>query len=83
MKFVVSVQNLFIRRRLIAAFSLLTVFVVGLGLSALFSTQRMRAQSLEVETNWLPSIRALGEIDTVTARISAVVLTHIRPPTRS
>ena len=76
MRSVVSVQNLSIRSRLIAAFSLLTLFVVGLGLLGLFGTQRMRAQSLEIETNWLPSIRALGEIDTITARISAVVLRH-------
>jgi methyl-accepting chemotaxis protein len=72
----VSVQDLSIRGRLIAAFSVMTLFVVGLGLLGLLGTQRMREQSLEIETNWLPSIRVLGEIDTLTARISAVVLRH-------
>ena len=71
-----SVQDLSIRGRLIAAFSVMTLFVVGLGLLGLLGTQRMREQSLEIETNWLPSIRVLGEIDTLTARISAVVLRH-------
>ncbi|MCI9879980.1 MCP four helix bundle domain-containing protein, partial [Methylobacterium goesingense] len=71
-----SFKNLSIRARLIAAFSLLTLFAVGLGLLGLLGTQRMREQSVEIETNWLPSIRVLGEIDTVTARISAVVLRH-------
>ncbi|KAB1071654.1 methyl-accepting chemotaxis protein [Methylobacterium planeticum] len=65
-----------IRTKLIAAFSLLTLFIVGLGLLGLGSTQRMREQALEIETNWLPSIRTLGEIDTLTARSSALVLRH-------
>jgi methyl-accepting chemotaxis protein len=76
MRFVVSFQALSIRTKLIAAFSLVTLFIVGLGLLGLFGTQRMREQSVEIETNWLPSIRALGEIDTLTARMSAVVLRH-------
>ncbi|KQP83205.1 MCP four helix bundle domain-containing protein [Methylobacterium sp. Leaf117] len=71
-----SFKNMSIRVRLIAAFSLLTVFVVGVGVLGLLGTERMRARGVEIETNWLPSIRTLGEIDTLTARISAVILRH-------
>ena len=70
------VQNLSIRTKLIAAFAVLTVFMVGLGLLGVAGTQRMRAQALTIETNWLPSVRVLGEIDTLTARTSALLLRH-------
>ncbi|GJD49544.1 hypothetical protein OPKNFCMD_2275 [Methylobacterium crusticola] len=71
-----SLQSFSIRAKLVAAFSVLTLFVVGLGLLGLLSTQRMREQALAIETNWLPSIRVLGEIDTLTARTSALLLRH-------
>ena len=71
-----STRNLSIRARLVAAFSILTLLALGLGLLGLIGTQRMRDQALNIETNWLPSMRVLGEIDTLTARTSALVLRH-------
>lgn len=71
-----SLQNVSIRTKLVIAFSILTVFVIGLGVLGVVSTQKMRAQSLEIETNWLPSIRVLGEIDTLTSRSSGLLLRH-------
>jgi methyl-accepting chemotaxis protein len=72
----VSLSSLSIRAKLIAAFGVLTVFILGLGLVGLTSTQAMRAEALEVETNWLPSVRALGNIDTQSARLNGVLLRH-------
>jgi methyl-accepting chemotaxis protein len=72
----VSLQTVSIRTKLVIAFSLLTVFVVGLGLLGLTSTRKLREQALVIETNWLPSIRTLGEIDTLTARSSGLLLRH-------
>ena len=71
-----SFRNLSIRAKLVAAFSILTLLAVGLGLLGVLGTQRMREQALNIETNWLPSMRLLGEIDTLTARTSALVLRH-------
>ena len=71
-----SLSSLSIRARLIAAFGVLTVFILGLGLVGLTSTQAMRTEALDVETNWLPSIRALGNIDTQSARLNGVLLRH-------
>ena len=71
-----SHRSFSIRTKLIAAFAILTLFVVGLGLLGLVGTQRMREQALDIETNWLPSMRVLGEIDTLTARTSGLVLRH-------
>jgi methyl-accepting chemotaxis protein len=70
----VSVSSLSIRTRLIGAFTILTLFVVGLGVLGLVSTQAMRRQALEIETNWLPSVRTLGELDTRLARLNGVLL---------
>ncbi|MCJ2068492.1 MCP four helix bundle domain-containing protein [Methylobacterium sp. J-030] len=65
-----------IRNKLILAFSVLSLLIAGVGFLGLNSSQRMREQALDVETNWLPSIRVLGEIDTLTARMSALMLRH-------
>ena len=71
-----SLQNLPIRSKLIASFALLTVLLVGLGVLGLAGTQTMRDQALDIERNWLPSVRLLGEIDTAAARMNGVMLRH-------
>ncbi len=65
-----------IRNKLIASFALLTGFLVGLGVLGLFSMGVLRDQALSIERNWLPSVRALGEIDTLSARMNGVMLRH-------
>jgi methyl-accepting chemotaxis protein len=72
----VSLQSFSIRVKLIVAFAILTLFVVGLGLLGLIGTQRMREQALDIETHWLPSMRVLAEIDTLTARSAGLILRH-------
>ena len=72
----VSLQSVSIRTKLVVAFALLTVFVVGLGVLGLMSTRKLRDQALDIELNWLPSIRTLGEINTLTARSSGLLLRH-------
>ncbi|MCJ2139498.1 methyl-accepting chemotaxis protein [Methylobacterium sp. E-066] len=71
-----SLQSMSIRSKLIAAFSILAVLLIGIGSLGLLGTQTMREQVLDIETNWLPSIRVLGEIDTLTARTSGSMLRH-------
>ena len=73
---VVSLQTISIRTKLVIAFSILTVFAIGLGVLGLVSSYKLREQSLQIENNWLPSIRILGEIDTLTARSSGLLLRH-------
>ena len=65
-----------IRTKLIASFAVLTAFIVGLGILGLLSTRAMRDRALDIETNWLPSVRVLGEIDTQSARLNGVLLRH-------
>ena len=71
-----SFPSLSIRNKLIASFALLTGFLLGLGVVGLVSMQVLRDQALEIERNWLPSVRALGEIDTLSARMNSVMLRH-------
>ncbi|RZA12631.1 MAG: methyl-accepting chemotaxis protein, partial [Proteobacteria bacterium] len=71
-----TLQSVSIRTKLIVAFATLTVFVVGLGILGLVSTQKLRDQTVAIETNWLPSIRTLSEINTLTARSSGLLLRH-------
>ncbi len=72
----VSFPNLSIRNKLIASFALLTGFLLGLGVLGLFSMGVLRDQALAIERNWLPSVRALAEIDTLSARMNGVMLRH-------
>jgi methyl-accepting chemotaxis protein len=72
----VSFYRLSIRAKLVAAFLIATLFLLGLGGLNLAGMQRMREHSVDIETNWLPSIEILGEIDTLTARNSALLLRH-------
>ena len=71
-----SFPNLSIRNTLIASFALLTGFLLGLGVLGLFSMGVLRDQALAIERNWLPSVRALAEIDTLSARQNSVMLRH-------
>jgi methyl-accepting chemotaxis protein len=73
---VVTLQSVSIRTKLIVAFTILTVFVVGLGMLGLAATQKLRDQTVAIETNWLPSIKTLSEINTLTARSSGLLLRH-------
>ena len=71
-----SLQTLPIRSKLIASFTVLTILLVSLGVLGLVGTQTMRDQALDIERNWLPSVRLLGEIDTAAARMNTVMLRH-------
>jgi methyl-accepting chemotaxis protein len=72
----VTLQSVSIRTKLIVAFTILTVFVVGLGMLGLAATQKLRDQTVAIETNWLPSVKTLSEINTLTARSSGLLLRH-------
>ncbi|MFE1598338.1 methyl-accepting chemotaxis protein [Methylobacterium sp. ID0610] len=70
------IQTMSIRAKLVAAFAVLTLFIIGLGGICLATMQQMRNQSRDIETNWLPGVRALGEIDTRAARLNGVLLRY-------
>ena len=72
-----SLPPLSIRAKLIAAFSVLLLFIAGLGLIGLASTNRINGLLVNVQTNWMPSIRTAGQIDTLAARYTSSLLRHM------
>ena len=60
--------------RLAVAFGVLIVFLVGLGGGSLYGMSRMEGASNDINRNWLPSIRAVGDLGTSVMRYRVFVL---------
>ncbi|MEE7489857.1 methyl-accepting chemotaxis protein [Methylobacterium oryzae CBMB20] len=72
-----SLQSLSIRSKLIAAFAVLLLFLGGLSVIGLRSASTLNGLLIDVETNWLPSVRAASQIDSLTGRYTTSLLRHI------
>ena len=57
-----SIRSLNIAPRAGLGFGVLALMVFALGAFALLQMANMRAQSDEVDNNWLPSVMAVGEM---------------------
>jgi methyl-accepting chemotaxis protein len=55
-------SKLSIRAKVIAVIAFMLVAMSGMGLLAIRSMQMINAQTVEIASNWLPSVRALGEL---------------------
>ncbi|MCJ2019470.1 methyl-accepting chemotaxis protein, partial [Methylobacterium sp. E-065] len=66
-----------IRSKLIAAFSVLLLFLGGLSTVGLWSASTINGLLVDVETNWLPSVRTAGQVDALTGRYTTSLLRHI------
>jgi methyl-accepting chemotaxis protein len=62
---------------LIAAFAVLLLFLGGLSVIGVQSASTLHGLLLDVETNWLPSVRAASQIDALTGRYTTSLLRHI------
>lgn len=69
-----SIRSLNIAPRAGLGFGLLALMVFALGGFALLQMANMRQQSDQVETNWLPSVMAVGEMSQDLLRIRALTL---------
>ena len=69
-----SIRSLNIAPRAGLGFGLLALMVFVLGGFALVQMANMRAQSDQVETNWLPSVMAVGEMNQDLLRVRALTL---------
>ena len=70
-------KNLKISTRLSGAFALLVLMLVGLAVAAMAQLSSMRAATVEITENWLPSIEVVNAIDAQTAELRLVALNHI------
>ncbi|MCF5723992.1 HAMP domain-containing protein [Pseudomonas syringae] len=69
-----SIRSLSIAPRAGLGFGVLGLMVFALGAFALLQMANMRQQSEQVESNWLPSVMAVGEISQDLLRIRALTL---------
>ncbi|AZD97672.1 methyl-accepting chemotaxis protein [Pseudomonas chlororaphis] len=69
-----SIRSLNIAPRAGLGFGLLALMVFGLGAFALLQMANMRAQSDEVDNNWLPSVMSVGEMNQDLLRVRALTM---------
>ncbi|WP_207848186.1 MULTISPECIES: methyl-accepting chemotaxis protein [unclassified Pseudomonas] len=69
-----SIRSLNIAPRASLGFGLLALMVFALGAFALLQMSNMRAQSDEVDKNWLPSVMAVGEMSQDMLRLRALTM---------
>ena len=69
-----SIRSLNIAPRAGLGFGLLALMVFGLGAFALVQMSNMRAQSDQVDDNWLPSVMAVGEMNQDMLRLRALTM---------
>ncbi|KQP73125.1 chemotaxis protein [Methylobacterium sp. Leaf113] len=63
-----------IRTRLVASFTIVTLFILTIGWIGLSGVDRMNKLLTAVHTNWLPSVQMSGRIDTALARYTTSLL---------
>ena len=73
-------SRLSIRTKIVSVISFLLLAMAGMGLLAVLELQSIHANAADIQTNWLPSIRELGNLraNTITYRI--VVRSHLLAP---
>ena len=67
-------REITIQKRLLLAFSLIIALLIGVGALSLSSMKTIRAQADEVETNMLPAILSLGEVNLNLMRVRVFTL---------
>ncbi|WP_431284746.1 methyl-accepting chemotaxis protein [Humitalea sp. 24SJ18S-53] len=69
-------QRMSIRTKLVTSFAILLVLTGVLGAFALIQVQSVRAVAVDLERNWLASVEAIGNLETMAGRHRFVVATH-------
>src|ERR1700752_5354292 len=70
-------SNLSIRTKIIFVVSLLLLALAGMGLLSARSMRSLNANTREITFNWLPSIKALGELNAGLMNYRAVLRSHM------
>src|SRR5215469_16508854 len=80
MRSVTFFQNLSIRSKVLSAFVVVLLLADGLGLFALQHLSAVNEASAEIRDDWLPSLRVVGQLSTVSERIRANQNTYLMQP---
>jgi methyl-accepting chemotaxis protein len=74
-------QNLSIRSKVIAAFAIVLALTCGLGYFAVNRLGAVNDAAYDIRTNWLPSVRLLGQVGMMTERVRAIQGTYLTATT--
>jgi methyl-accepting chemotaxis protein len=66
-----------IRTKITTIVTLLVFALAGMGLLAIMNTRAMNANTVEIATNWLPSVRVLGELRVSTMNYRRMIREHM------
>ena len=66
-----------IRAKIIAVVSILLVAMTAMGVFAIRQMQAINANTVDIQSNWLPSVRTLGELRASTITYRVVVRGHV------
>src|ERR1700760_2269123 len=76
-RFQIMFAKLSIRSKVIAVVAFLLVTLAGMGVLAIQNMRSMNANTVDIATNWLPSIRVLGELRSGVITYRNVVREHM------
>jgi methyl-accepting chemotaxis protein len=73
-------SRLSIRAKIISAISFLLLAMAGMGVLSLLEMETIHDRAVDLRTNWLPSVRELGELRANTIAYGAAVRSHLLAP---
>lgn len=71
-----------IRTKVVTVISILIVVTIAIGLLSIRSMQLINASTRDIQTNWLPSVRALGELRASTINYRNMIREHMLAETK-
>jgi methyl-accepting chemotaxis protein len=69
--------KLSIRSKVITVIAFLLVTLTGMGLLAVYNLRSINANTVDIATNWLPSVRVLGDLRAGVITYRSVVREHM------
>jgi methyl-accepting chemotaxis protein len=70
-------QNLKISKKLALGFGILLFFIVALEIASLSQMSKLNGSTVDIDTNWLPSVRILGQLENSLSDVRRFELRHI------
>jgi len=70
-------NNLKIGKKLALGFGIVELLMITLGVFSIIQLSKVNASTVDIATNWLPSVKVLGEIHSITADIRRHELNHV------
>jgi len=70
-------RDLKIGKKLALGFGIVELFMVILGVFSIIQLSKVNGSTVDIITNWLPSVKILGEIHSITADIRRFELNHV------